>query len=72
MTRPVTGVCDWCLQKHGSFLYIFAIAALPAQQGKGLGSILMRFITARADELGLASYLEVQCIFVLQYYVSET
>ncbi|KAK9852581.1 hypothetical protein WJX84_000863 [Apatococcus fuscideae] len=45
-------------KEHGPFLYIFAIATLPAEQGKGLGSILMRFITARADQLGLASYLE--------------
>lgn len=46
------------MQEHGAFLYVFAVATLPAEQGKGLGSILMRFITAHADELGLAAYLE--------------
>lgn len=53
------------MQEHGAFLYVFAVATLPAEQGKGLGSILMRFITAHADELGLAAYLEVQCIYTL-------
>ncbi|KAK9862794.1 hypothetical protein WJX84_001440 [Apatococcus fuscideae] len=45
-------------KEHGPFLYMFAIACLPAEQGKGLGSSLMKSVTSRADELGLWAYLE--------------
>ena len=53
------------LQKHGAYVYLFAMATLPELQGKGLGGQLMRFITDRADALGLPTYLEVHKILLL-------
>ena len=54
-------VDQFWMQDHGDLLYLFAIATQPAQQGQGLGNQLMKAITARADEMRLPAYLEVQC-----------
>lgn len=46
------------LQQHGPFYYIAVMGTAPEQQGRGLGSRLLRHITARADAEGRPAYIE--------------
>lgn len=38
--------------------YLEYLAVNPEQQGKGYGSVLLRHLTDRADEMGVGCYLE--------------
>ena len=47
------------MQEVGPYIYVFVMGTRPECQNMGLGSILMRRITAIADSKGLPCYLEV-------------
>jgi len=42
---------------HGAFLYLAFLAVEPQQQGRGLGSVLLRHLMQRADAEGIHLYL---------------
>lgn len=46
---------------HEPHAYLFLLGAEPAQQGRGLGSALLRHVTERLDREGTPAYLEATC-----------
>ena len=45
-------------QEHGTFLYIAYLVTIPNAQGQGLGSAILRAITAEADQQDICCYVE--------------
>ena len=50
--------CPTLAQEHGAVLCVHFIGALPARQGQGLGSAMLRHFGRLADERQLHSYIE--------------
>ncbi len=49
----------WLIDRSGAALHVVDVALLPAQRGRGLGTRLLRGLSAEADREGRAITLEV-------------